>query len=149
MTNVNTFDVIWMDILILMRFSELPEMLKGSCLYLGILILCSHRVFMLNLEMYWAIIIYQILQFSCKHDNVGRDRDWRDWTIVVQVYISVSLIYVTCEILIRISAQLSHFCAWIATLEIDQKHGFRHLTFSCVIIHCLATVCFLFFIGIL
>ena len=41
-----------------MQFSELTEMLKGSCLYLGILLLCGHSVFMVNLEMYKAIIIY-------------------------------------------------------------------------------------------
>ena len=38
-------------------------MLKGSCLYLGILLLCGHCVFMVNLEMYKAIIICQILHF--------------------------------------------------------------------------------------
>ena len=35
----------------------------------------------------------------CKHNNVGRDRDW---TIVVQVFISISLHYVTCEISIHL-----------------------------------------------
>ena len=49
--------------LFLMQFSELTEMLKGSCLYLGILLLCGHCVFIVNLEMYEAIIIYQILEF--------------------------------------------------------------------------------------
>ena len=85
-----------------MQFSELPELLKGSCLYLGILLLCGHCVFMVNLEMYKAIIIYQIFAFLskfCKHNNVERDRDW---TIVVQVFISVFLNYVTCEILIHL-----------------------------------------------
>ena len=46
-----------MDILVLMQFSELTEMLKGCCLYLGIHLLCGHCVFMVNLEMYKAIII--------------------------------------------------------------------------------------------
>ena len=56
-----------MDILVLVQFSELPEMLKGSsCLYLGILLLCGHCVFMVNLEIYKA--------HFCKHNNVGRDR---------------------------------------------------------------------------
>ena len=87
-----------------MQFSKLPEMLKGSCLYLGILLLCGHCVFMVNLEMYKAIIIhvYQILHFLAhfgKHNNVGRDRDW---TLVVQVFISISFNYVTCEILIHL-----------------------------------------------
>ena len=43
-----------------MQFSEL---LEGSCLYLGILLLCGYFVFMVNLEMYKAIITYQILHF--------------------------------------------------------------------------------------
>ena len=47
----------------LMQFSELTEMLKGSFLYLGILLLCTH-LFMVNLEMYKAIIIHQILHFK-------------------------------------------------------------------------------------
>ena len=53
-----------------MQFSELPEMLKGSCLYLGILLLCGHCVFMVNLEMYKALIIYQIFPFF-KHISVS------------------------------------------------------------------------------
>ena len=59
-------------------------MLKGSCLYLGILLLCRHSVFMMILEIYKAIIIYQILHFKHMYNNVGRDREW---TIVVQVFI--------------------------------------------------------------
>ena len=55
---------------------------------------------MVNLEMYKAIIIYQILHFLAhfgKHNNVGR---YKDWTKVVQVFIPISLNYVTCEIFI-------------------------------------------------
>ena len=74
-----------MDILVSMQFSELPEMLKGSCLYPGILLLCGHSVFMVNLEMYKAKNNISNLHF-CKHNNVGRDRDW---IIVVQVFISL------------------------------------------------------------
>ena len=52
-------------------------------------------MFIVNLEMYKATIIYQILFFFiCKHNNVGRDRVSK---IVVQVFNSISLNYVTCE----------------------------------------------------
>ena len=89
-----------MDMLVFNGIKEIQRCWKAvSCLYLGILLLCGHCVFMVNLEMYKAIIIYQILHcFICIHNNVGRDRDL---TIVVQ-FISVSLNYVTCEILIHL-----------------------------------------------
>ena len=85
-----------MDILVLMQFSELPEMLKG------ILLLCGHCVFKVNLEMYKAIIIYQIWHFKQIFVSTIMWEGIEIGQIVVQVFISISLNYVTCDIFIHL-----------------------------------------------
>ena len=79
-----------MDILILMQFSELTKdaerQLSLSWDFIMVWPLCVHGEF----RDVKAILIYEIMYFFfiCKHNDVGRNRDW---TIVVQVFVSVSL----------------------------------------------------------
>ena len=79
-----------------MQFSELTRdaarQLSVSWDFIIVWPLCVHGEF-------WSNMVKFCICFICKHNHVRSDRDW---AIVVQVFISISLNYVTCEILIHL-----------------------------------------------
>ena len=85
-----------------MQFSELTRVaerqLSVSWDFIIVWPLCVHGEFR-DVKSNNNISNFAFLSTFCKHNNVERDRDW---TIVVQVFISIFLNYVTCEILIHL-----------------------------------------------